>query len=277
MNLRLNYAETVARPTYRELAPYEAYDPFGDEIVRGNPNLQMSAITNYDARWEWFPSPARCYRSAGGFYKDLKDPIEKQIVTFGGGIVGFENRAEATVYGRGVRGPRKSMDFVDELLADFSARRSISPTSSPRCRLTAQEKINDPAYSLDPRPLYDQSEWIANADFSSGEPAPGARPARWRSTGPAPRIYLVDVGGPDVYEHPPMLIDLIVSQKLSDHWRRALRRRAICSMRNIARPTARTLTIPSAAPTRAGAPTASIRPKHPRLVVFGLQAVDLRV
>lgn len=37
MNVRLSYSETVARPTYREFAAYEQYDPFGDEIVRGNP------------------------------------------------------------------------------------------------------------------------------------------------------------------------------------------------------------------------------------------------
>ncbi|MCC6271623.1 MAG: outer membrane beta-barrel protein, partial [Microbacteriaceae bacterium] len=119
MNVRLGYSQTVARPTYREFAAYEQYDPYGDEVVRGNPNLLMSSIENYDLRWEWFPRPGAVL-SVSGFYKDLKNPIEKQIITFGGGIVGFENRAEAKVYGAEFEA-RSKLDVVDELLADFSA------------------------------------------------------------------------------------------------------------------------------------------------------------
>lgn len=214
MTVRLSYSETVARPTYREFAPYESYDPFGDEIVRGNPNLQMSDIRNYDARWEWFPDPGGIV-SVGGFYKDLKNPIEKQIITFGGGIVGFENRAEATVYGVEFEA-RHKLDVVDELLADFSLGFNFSYILS-EVPLTAQEKINDPN-SADPRPLYDQSEWIANTDFTWDN-------RRWGTTATlafnwaAPRIYLVDVGGPDIYEHPPMMIDLVVSQTIAKNWK----------------------------------------------------------
>ncbi|MGE3312240.1 MAG: TonB-dependent receptor [Limisphaerales bacterium] len=214
MNFRLSYSETVARPTYREFAAYEAYDPFGDEIVRGNPNLTMSAIKNYDARWEWFPSPGAVL-SVGGFYKKLKDPIEKVIVTFGGGIVSFENREEATVYGAEFEA-RHQLDIIDELLADFSVGFNFSYIIS-EVPLTEQEKINDPA-SPDPRQLYDQSEWIANMDFSWDNKRLGTT-ATVAFNWAAPRIYLVDVGGPDVFEHPPMMVDLIVSQRLSDHWK----------------------------------------------------------
>lgn len=214
MNVRLSYSETIARPTYREFAPYESYDPFGDEIVRGNPNLSMSDIRNYDARWEWYPRPGSLL-SVSGFYKDLKKPIEKVVVTFGGGIVGFENREQATVYGAEFE-VRQKLDVVDELLADFSLGFNFSYIIS-EVPLTEQEKRNDPN-SDDPRQLYDQSEWIANADLTWDN-------TRWGTTATlafnwaAPRIYLVDVGGPDVFEHPPMVIDLVVSQKLSKHWK----------------------------------------------------------
>lgn len=214
MNVRLSYSETVARPTYREFAAYEQYDPFGDEIVRGNPNLRMSAIKNYDARWEWFPKPGSVV-SVSAFYKDLKDPIEKQIITFGGGIVGFENRAEAKVYGAEFEA-RSKLDVLDPLLADFSAGFNFSYILSD-VPLTAQEKINDPA-SLDPRPLYDQSEWIANADISWDNSRLGTS-ATLAFNWAAPRIYLVDVGGPDVYEHPPMMLDFLVTQKIAKRWK----------------------------------------------------------
>jgi TonB-dependent receptor len=214
MNVRLSYSDTVARPTYREIAGYEAYDPFGDEVVRGNPNLQMSSIRNYDARWEWFPRPGAIV-SVSGFYKDLKNPIEKQIITFGGGIVGFENRAEAKVYGAEFEA-RSKLDVVDDLLADFSAGFNFSYILS-EVPLTAQEKINDPK-SLDPRPLYDQSEWIANADVSWDNQRLGTS-ATLAFNWAAPRIYLVDVGGPDVYEHPPMIVDFLVTQRIAKRWR----------------------------------------------------------
>ncbi len=252
MNVRLSYSETVARPTYREFAAYEAYDPFGDEIVRGNPNLGMSSIRNYDVRWEWFPSPGAVL-SVGGFYKSLKDPIEKVIVTFGGGIVSFENRAEATVYGAEFEA-RHKLDIVDDLLADFSVGFNFSYVIS-EVPLTEQERINDPG-SPNPRQLYDQSEWIANTDLTWEN-------KRWGTTATvafnwaAPRIYLVDVGGPDVFEHPPMLLDLIVSQKLSEHWR--------------LRFTGRNLLNPEYQRTYGDEPDQRFYSRNRRGMVFGLQ------
>ncbi len=214
MNLRLSYSETLARPTYREFAPYESYDPFGDEIVRGNPNLRMTDIRNYDVRWEWFPT-AGAVLSLSGFYKELKNPIERVIVTFGGGIVGFENREKATVYGMELEA-RHKLDFIDERLSDFSAGFNFSYIISD-VPLTEQERINDPR-AEDPRQLYDQSEWIINTDFTWDNRRLGTT-ATISFNWAAPRIYLVDVGGPDIFEHPPMTVDLVVSQRLSKHWK----------------------------------------------------------
>ena len=54
MKLRFSYAETLARPTYREFARYRSYDVVGDQEVEGNPFLTMTEIKNVDLRWEWF-------------------------------------------------------------------------------------------------------------------------------------------------------------------------------------------------------------------------------
>jgi TonB-dependent receptor len=213
MNLRLSYSQTLARPTYREIAPYESYDPIGDEIVRGNPNLQLTDITNYDVRWEWFPSPGAVL-SVSGFYKELEHPIEKTIVTFGGGIVGFENREEATLYGLELEA-RHGLDVISERLGDFSAGVNFAYIKS-EVPLTETEQINDPN-SPDPRPLYDQSEWMLNTDLTWERESLGTT-ATLAFNWAAPRIYLVDRGGPDIYEHPPMTLDLVVSQKLGRHW-----------------------------------------------------------
>ena len=75
MNLRATWSRTIARPTFRELAPV-ATEEFlqGDEFV-GNPEIVLSEITNYDLRWEWFRRPGEVF-AASLFYKDLKNPIE---------------------------------------------------------------------------------------------------------------------------------------------------------------------------------------------------------
>ncbi len=51
MNLRAHFSKTIARPSFRELAAYRSYDPILDDLLDGNPNLQMSAIT-FDNRKE---------------------------------------------------------------------------------------------------------------------------------------------------------------------------------------------------------------------------------
>jgi TonB-dependent receptor-like protein/carboxypeptidase family protein len=99
MNLRASWSRTTARPTFRELAPV-ATEEFlaGDEFV-GNLDLQLSEITNYDLRWEWFRKPGEVL-AASLFYKDLTDPIE--LISFVGG---GRNFVQPVNYERGeVRG-----------------------------------------------------------------------------------------------------------------------------------------------------------------------------
>ena len=75
MRLRASWAETIARPTFRELAPVATEEfIFGDEFV-GNPELTLSSIANYDLRWEWFRRPGDVL-AASLFKKDLTNPIE---------------------------------------------------------------------------------------------------------------------------------------------------------------------------------------------------------
>jgi len=82
MNVRLSWSQTIARPTFRELAPAAAEEfLFGDEFV-GNPALKISDIDNWDARWEWFPRPGDVFASSV-FYKEIANPIE--LINFDAG------------------------------------------------------------------------------------------------------------------------------------------------------------------------------------------------
>ena len=77
-NFRFGYSQTVNRPEFREVSPFEFTDVVGGRAVIGNPNLRQSLIQNVDLRWEWFPG-AEEVLSASFFYKQFDDPIERTV------------------------------------------------------------------------------------------------------------------------------------------------------------------------------------------------------
>jgi TonB-dependent receptor len=72
--LRAVYGWQIGRPDYGLLAPSAFVNPDRKEIDAGNPNLKPTQGQAYDLLFEHFFSSVGVV-SAGGFYKDLKDPI----------------------------------------------------------------------------------------------------------------------------------------------------------------------------------------------------------
>ena len=77
-NFRLGYSQTVNRPEFREVSPFEFTDVVGGRAIAGNPNLNQSLIQNLDVRWEWFPGAEEVF-AASFFYKQFDDPIERTV------------------------------------------------------------------------------------------------------------------------------------------------------------------------------------------------------
>ena len=75
ITLRGSYSETVARPTFKELTPIQQQEFLGDDIFIGNPELQMSALKNYDLRLDYTPYNGGLI-SVSWFRKDIEGPIE---------------------------------------------------------------------------------------------------------------------------------------------------------------------------------------------------------
>lgn len=73
--IRGTYAETVARQTFKELSAAPQQEYLGGDVFIGNPELKMSALKNYDLRFDYSPYEGGLF-SASYFYKDIKDPIE---------------------------------------------------------------------------------------------------------------------------------------------------------------------------------------------------------
>jgi TonB-dependent receptor len=75
LTLRASYGQTVARQTFKELTPIVQQDFLGGPVFVGNPDLQMSELTNYDLRADYAPYAGGLF-SASWFYKDVQGPIE---------------------------------------------------------------------------------------------------------------------------------------------------------------------------------------------------------
>ena len=75
MKLRGSISQTVSRPEFRELAPFNFYNFVLDNIASGNPHLKRTKITNCDIRYEIYPGSGQII-SLSGFYKNFNNPIE---------------------------------------------------------------------------------------------------------------------------------------------------------------------------------------------------------
>ena len=75
VKLRGCYSETVARQTFKELSPVMQMEYLGSDVFVGNPQLEMSALENYDLRVDYEPYTGGLL-SASWFYKNVKKPIE---------------------------------------------------------------------------------------------------------------------------------------------------------------------------------------------------------
>lgn len=75
ITLRLSYAETVARQTFKELTPILQQEFLGGPVFIGRPDLRMSNLENYDLRLDYKPVQGNLL-SVSYFNKQIEDPIE---------------------------------------------------------------------------------------------------------------------------------------------------------------------------------------------------------
>ncbi len=75
IGIRLGYAETLARQTFKELTPVLQQEFLGGPVFVGNPALEMSSLNNYDFRVDYRPDSSTLL-SASYFFKDIDQPIE---------------------------------------------------------------------------------------------------------------------------------------------------------------------------------------------------------
>jgi TonB-dependent receptor len=121
---RVAYSETVSRPDFRELSTSPFIDPETGREIFGNPNLDITSITNFDFRWEWY-FDFTDYISLGVFYKEFVDPIEATIFSPVDRKVTYINAASAENQGIELEG-YKRLDFLGPLGEDFYIQGNVS-------------------------------------------------------------------------------------------------------------------------------------------------------
>ncbi len=157
-NLRASYYRTLARPEFRELAPFQYYDYELLAIQEGNPNLKRTLINNADLRYEMFPSLGQVL-SVSVFYKQFDNAIESSITDYNSTpTVSYFNSKKANVFGAELE-LRKSLSFLSE-------KNAFKNTTVYTNLSLIKSKVKNPANALlieQDRPLIGQSPYVINA------------------------------------------------------------------------------------------------------------------
>jgi TonB-dependent receptor len=215
MNLRAAYGRTIARPSFREFAPFESFQFVGDYIERGNPDLTRTRVDNVDLRWEWFVRPGELL-SAGVFYKDFTDPIERTIdpEAAANQEITYVNRSSARVYGVELEA-RKQLDGLADWLEYVQVGGNLTLTQS---QVSRPEDVLQAIRAFDvdadaTRPLQGQSPYILNLNAGYENPNTGTSINVFFNRF-GDRLNTVTRNGVDLYEQGRSLLDLNVSQRL---------------------------------------------------------------
>ena len=207
-NFRFGYSRTLARPTFRELAPFPSFFFTGDYVLIGNPELRRSLIQNFDVRYELYPGKGNTF-SVSGFYKTFQDPIEQtQNPKAANTEITYKNVGDATLYGAELEMVQNLL-FISPKLKNFkwgfNASLIQSQVQVDSLEFAARKEI-DPNAS-ETRPMYSQSPYILNSyiNFDSDSSDFGLN-LSFNVFGK--RLALVSQGDlPDIYEMPRPSLD----------------------------------------------------------------------
>ncbi|NKF49239.1 TonB-dependent receptor [Shewanella sp. WXL01] len=161
---RFGASKTIVRPDLREVSPVRFQDPVTGFDFFGNPELESSAINNFDARWEYYSDEGNNF-SIGAFYKDVAAPIEPiQRISEAGRQLKFYNAESGFVYGMETEFLQK-LDFIggeDSFWNEFFIVGNLT--------LGDSEIEIKPNGEIDPtnetRRMTGHSKWVANFQLS---------------------------------------------------------------------------------------------------------------
>ena len=208
-NLRVSYARTVARPSFKEASITQIFDPITNLTFNGNIDLQPSYINNFDIRFEKFGDKAQLV-ALSAFYKNFKDPIELAFFSASApDNLQPRNIGSANVYGAEID-IRKNLSFLGEKLENFNininaslikSRQEMdkSPNGEYESKLL---NLRDGETLSDKRDLQGQSPYLINTGLSYHNEDKGVQAGLFYNV-QGKSLEVVGIGAiPDVYTMP---------------------------------------------------------------------------
>ena len=219
VNYRFSASQSVARPLFREKAPFSVFDFEIQEQQTGNTDLNRTKILNVDHRIEAYPALGELI-SLSAFFKHFTDPIEQVIISTAANTeITWKNVAQAQLFGLELEA-RKNLGFLSESLKDINLALNATYIQSAT-RIESDElteiRATDPDH-LPTRPMYGQSPYIFNGMLSyANEPKGLNFTAGFNVSGP--KLVLITPGGtPDVYDQPRGALDMSITKKLGQQF-----------------------------------------------------------
>lgn len=213
--LRASVSKTVARPEFREVAPFQFFDYEQIWGISGETDLKRTAIYNADLRYEFYPKPGELI-SFGVLAKRFDNPIELRMDPGSNSdrwLFKYSNAERALLYGAEIE-LRKSLGFISEGFQPFTFIGNatfLKSTVTLTTESAAGKKLDQD------RPLFGQSPYLINAGLQYSNNS-------WNSTllynRIGPRLNMV--GDPygahffDIYEKPRNVLDFQLSKKVFD-------------------------------------------------------------
>ena len=199
--LRLAASRTVARPSFKEIAPVPFLDIFDNVIFIGNRRLEMSSIANYDARFEW--STGVNTAAASLFTKLIDNPIELE----NGAVRRFSNVEDGQVYGMELE-YQGSLGFVAEELENITLGFNYS-------RIFSRAERRRPIFGDASRRLQGQPDYILNFNIGYDNKEWGLYTGLFLNvTGQMLALAGISEEYPDIYQMPVSTLDWSISKKL---------------------------------------------------------------
>jgi hypothetical protein len=210
-NLRFSVSQTVSRPDFRELSPFDFNNVLGGFVAQGNPNLLRAKVRNFDVRWERFMGGNQVL-AASYFVKDFSNPIEVSIIAAASDLRQTYVNAEGAFNTGFELEARKNLSFVNPKLRQFLVQGNFTFVDSNIRLRPDQARL----LTSQDRPLVGQSRYIFNVITEWLKP-------EWRSTS---RFYvnsvsrrLTDVGTfglPDIYQNRNLFLDFVYQLSLTE-------------------------------------------------------------
>lgn len=216
-NLRLGYAKTIARPSFKELSFAQIVDPFTQRAFNGGlfpftnsgwfGDLTETRIDNIDVRWEMFMEGGQIF-SVSGFYKQFDNPIELVRIPLSNTAFEYQPRNVGTgrVFGIEVEAT-KSLDFLGEKFQKFSLSGNVTFVESfiDMAESEFRARVRNARIGEnvdDTRDMAGQAPYVINMGVTYSNPDKGIQSGLFYNV-KGPTLLIVGTGFvPDIYQMP---------------------------------------------------------------------------